>query len=105
MTITYLSRISLILVNLIRNTPGAIRTRDPLLRRQMLYPAELQTHIFSIFCLLVICCIHLLIKILIMKHFENNYLFNSLAKLPRELHFTKITHQLFFASIFITTIN
>ena len=24
-----------------KNTPGAIRTRDPLLRRQMLYPAEL----------------------------------------------------------------
>ncbi len=23
---------------------GAIRTRDPLLRRQMLYPAELQPH-------------------------------------------------------------
>ena len=45
MIITYLSRISLILLNLTRNTPGAIRTRDPLLRRQMLYPAELQTHI------------------------------------------------------------
>ena len=25
-----------------KNTPAAIRTRDPLLRRQMLYPAELQ---------------------------------------------------------------
>ncbi len=30
-----------------KNTPGAIRTRDPLLRRQLLYPAELQTHNFS----------------------------------------------------------
>ena len=29
---------------LTKNTPGAIRTRDPLLRRQMLYPAELRTH-------------------------------------------------------------
>ena len=28
------------------NTPGAIRTRDPLLRRQMLYPAELRTHLY-----------------------------------------------------------
>ena len=27
-----------------KNTPGAIRTRDPLLRRQLLYPAELRTH-------------------------------------------------------------
>ena len=27
----------------LQNTPGAIRTRDPLLRRQMLYPAELRT--------------------------------------------------------------
>ena len=28
----------------LKNTPGAIRTLDPLLRRQMLYPAELRTH-------------------------------------------------------------
>ena len=27
-----------------KTAPGAIRTRDPLLRRQMLYPAELRTH-------------------------------------------------------------
>ena len=25
-------------------TPAAIRTQDPLLRRQMLYPAELRAH-------------------------------------------------------------
>ena len=36
---------SLILTLIKKNTPGAIRTRDPLLRRQLLYPAELRTHI------------------------------------------------------------
>ena len=29
----------------LRGVPGGIRTHDPLLRRQLLYPAELQGHL------------------------------------------------------------
>ncbi len=35
---------SLLILNGIGGTPGVIRTPDPLLRRQVLYPAELRAH-------------------------------------------------------------
>jgi hypothetical protein len=33
--------------------PGATRTRDPLLRRQLLYPTELQGHTLRLPCLIL----------------------------------------------------
>ena len=35
----------ILILNGISGTPGVIRTPDPLLRRQVLYPAELRAHI------------------------------------------------------------
>ncbi len=34
----------MLILNRIDGTPGVIRTPDPLLRRQVLYPAELRAH-------------------------------------------------------------
>ena len=38
---------ALLILNGIGGTPGVIRTPDPLLRRQVLYPAELRAHIVN----------------------------------------------------------
>ena len=35
---------AILILNGIGGTPGVIRTPDPLLRRQVLYPAELRAH-------------------------------------------------------------
>ena len=35
----------ILILNGLGGTPGVIRTPDPLLRRQVLYPAELRAHI------------------------------------------------------------
>ena len=37
----------ILILNGIGGTPGVIRTPDPLLRRQVLYPAELRAHIIE----------------------------------------------------------
>ena len=38
---------AILILNGIGGTPGVIRTPDPLLRRQVLYPAELRAHIIE----------------------------------------------------------
>ena len=65
-----LYKVDYIIILDIKNTPAAIRTRDPLLRRQMLYPAELQTHKLNIQFILIIYHINLFLQAEILLKLE-----------------------------------
>jgi hypothetical protein len=43
--LTAMAKMEMLNRNGLVGTPGVIRTPDPLLRRQVLYPAELRAHI------------------------------------------------------------